>query len=85
MSRLNQPVSGGDHLVSEALYFNDPEGNGEVYQDRPSSGWEWNNGFIKMDTLEVDAQDLISHCTENGWQGFPSDGKLGHLHLKHII
>ena len=28
MSRLNQPVGGGDHLVSEALYFNDPEGNG---------------------------------------------------------
>ena len=83
MSRLNQPVGGGDHLVSEALYFNDPEGNGiEVYQDRPSSGWEWENGFIKMDTLEVDAQDLISHRTEKGWQGFPSDGKLGHLHLK---
>ena len=61
MSSLNQPVGGGDHLVSEALYFNDPEGNGiEVYQDRPSSGWEWENGFIKMDTLEVDAQDLIS-------------------------
>ena len=39
MSSLNQPVGGGDHLVSEALYFNDPEGNGiEVYQDRPS---EW--------------------------------------------
>ena len=31
----------------------------------PSSGWEWENGFIKMDTLEVDAQDLISHRTEN--------------------
>ena len=28
MSSLNQPVGGGDHLVSEALYFNDPEGNG---------------------------------------------------------
>ena len=37
-----------------------------LYQDRPSSGWEWENGFIKMDTLEVDAQDLISHRTENG-------------------
>ena len=28
MSRLNQPVGGGDHLVSEALYFNDQEGKG---------------------------------------------------------
>ena len=25
MSSLNQPVGGGDHLVSEALYFNDPK------------------------------------------------------------
>ena len=34
MSSLNQPVGGGDHLVSEALYFKYPEGNGiEVYQD----------------------------------------------------
>lgn len=83
MSRLNQPVGGGDHLVSEALYFNDPEGNGiEVYQDRPSSNWDWDNGFIQMDTLEVDANDLISHRTESGWQGFPANGKIGHLHLK---
>ena len=35
--QLNIAVGGGDHLVSEALYFADPEGNGiEVYQDRPT-------------------------------------------------
>jgi hypothetical protein len=34
--------------------FNDPEGNGiEVYRDRPSSSWEWQNGKVKMDTLGV--------------------------------
>ena len=32
-----------DHLVSEAFYFNDPEGNGiELYWDRPRSNWSWN-------------------------------------------
>ena len=47
----------GDPLVSEALYFNDPEGNGiEVYRDSPSSSWEWQNGKVKMDTIEVDSQ-----------------------------
>jgi catechol 2,3-dioxygenase len=30
-----------DHLVSEALYLTDPEGNGiEIYVDRPSSEWQ---------------------------------------------
>ena len=54
-SQLNIAVGGGDHLVSEALYFNDPEGNGiEVYQDRPDEGWQWSDGFVKMDTLQVD-------------------------------
>ncbi|MDM5686258.1 hypothetical protein P7996_15695, partial [Staphylococcus aureus] len=54
---------------SEALYFNDPEGNGiEVYRDRPSSSWEWQNGKVKMDTLEVDSQvyQLISDELNDG-------------------
>lgn len=82
-SQLNIAVGGGDHLVSEALYFNDPEGNGvEVYQDRPDEGWQWNDGFVKMDTLQVDANDLIAQRSKEGWQGWPEDGIIGHLHLK---
>lgn len=54
-----------------ALYFNDPEGNGiEVYQDRPDEGWQWNDGFVKMDTLQVDANDLIAQRSKK-------DGKVG--------
>lgn len=83
VSQLNIPVGGGDHLVSEALYFADPEGNGiEVYQDRSADGWQWNDGFVKMDTLEVDANDLIAQRSKEGWQGWPDNGKIGHLHLK---
>lgn len=76
-------VGGGDHLVSEALYFADPEGNGiEIYYDRPKAGWIWNDNKVKMDTLEVDANDLVEQRSENGWQGMPDDAKIGHLHLK---
>jgi catechol-2,3-dioxygenase len=41
MSRLTF-TDASDHLVSEAIYFNDPEGNGiEVYADRSCEAWVW--------------------------------------------
>ena len=39
------------------------------YQDRPDEGWQWNDGFVKMDTLQVDANDLIAQRSKEGWQG----------------
>lgn len=48
-----------DHAVSEAVYFNDPDGNGvELYRDRPSDEWPRNpDGTLAMvnDRLDVDA------------------------------
>ena len=73
-NNLNIAMGGGDHLVSEALYFTDPEGNGiEVYHDRPSEDWVWRDGFVKMDTLEVNVNDLMAqkyhhHIATNSWQ-----------------
>lgn len=45
-----------DHLVSEALYARDPEGNGiEVYRDRPRAEWpDGPDGRVAMDTLPLD-------------------------------
>ena len=42
------PLQGAsDHLVSEAIYLADPEGNGiEVYWDRPSETWAWRDGML---------------------------------------
>ena len=42
MLRSGYPLGGqADHLVSEALYLTDPDGNGiEVYRDRPRSDWK---------------------------------------------
>src|SRR5699024_2645546 len=45
-------------------------------------GWSWEGTKVKMDTLEVDVNDLVAQRTETGWQGMPDDSKIGHLHLK---
>ncbi|MCD8891941.1 VOC family protein [Staphylococcus nepalensis] len=83
VSQLNIPVGGGDHLVSEALYLNDPEGNGiEVYYDRSENEWLWKDNKVKMDTLQVDINNLLKQRTEIGWKKMPSNAKIGHLHLK---
>lgn len=70
----------GDHLVSEAFYFNDPEGNGlEIYFDRPAETWQWENGQVKMDTLYIDPLGYIqSYASERS----DTDKKIGHIHLK---
>jgi catechol 2,3-dioxygenase len=70
----------GDHLVSEAFYFNDPEGNGvELYFDRPSYTWQWKDGQIVMDTLYIDPLNYINqHASEKA----AADKKLGHIHLR---
>ncbi|UXR78774.1 MULTISPECIES: VOC family protein [unclassified Staphylococcus] len=76
-------VSGGDHIVSQAIYFNDPEGNGiEVYADRDSATWTWQGDQVVMDTLELDGNRLLEIAGDTLWQGMPNDAKIGHLHLK---
>jgi catechol 2,3-dioxygenase len=56
------PFTGAaDHLVSEALYLNDPDGNGiEIYCDRDPSTWPRENGEIKMATLPLDLESLLA-------------------------
>jgi catechol 2,3-dioxygenase len=60
------PLTGAsDHLVSEALYLHDPDGNGiELYWDRDSSVWPRSNGQIEMATLPLDLADLLSELPE---------------------
>lgn len=57
------PLTGAsDHGVSEALYLDDPDGNGvELYWDRPRELWEYNaDGSIVMYTRPLDLQSLLS-------------------------
>ncbi|HEY6799505.1 MAG TPA: VOC family protein [Agromyces sp.] len=77
-----------DHLVSEAFYFNDPEGNGvELYFDRDRSQWSWTHGQIEMSTLFLDPNEFLrEHLTETaaaaaaGGLGL-GDAVVGHVHL----
>ena len=75
----------GDHLVSEALYLDDPDGNGiELYYDRPRSVWEFEDGKVKMDTLSVDIESLLAEgaADTTPWTGIPNGTTMGHVHLK---
>jgi catechol 2,3-dioxygenase len=74
-------LGASDHAVSEALYFSDPDGNGiEVYRDRPSNEWQWNNNQVKMVTEMLDGESLLAESKEE-WKGVPRDTKMGHIHL----
>ncbi len=72
-----------DHLVSEAVYLNDPEGNGiEIYVDRPSHIWTGDGGRIVMATDPLDLDSLHKASLETSWSGFPDEGVVGHVHLQ---
>lgn len=79
-----QPLQGAsDHIVSEAIYLADPEGNGiEVYADHPPSRWRGADGEIRMTTDPLDRQDLLAAAGGTVWAGFPEGGVIGHIHLQ---
>lgn len=73
-----------DHLVSEALYLRDPEGNGvEVYRDRPRDDWPTtDDGHVDMQTLPLDLDDLGSAGSGDHVDGLPPGTDIGHVHLE---
>jgi catechol 2,3-dioxygenase len=73
-----------DHLVSEALYLNDPEGNGiEIYRDRPRDEWRYTNGELEMATLPLDLDALVAELRDAEPDGarMPEETRIGHVHL----
>jgi catechol 2,3-dioxygenase len=83
---LGLPLPGqGDHLVSEALYISDIDGNGiEIYRDRPRSEWHWDNGQVRMASDPVDIKGVLAEAEQDGepWTGFPDGTRVGHIHLQ---
>jgi catechol 2,3-dioxygenase len=74
-----------DHLVSEAFYFTDPEGNGvELYVDRERSQWQYRNGELQMATLYLDPNAYLQrHLDENTVATVAqTSGRVGHVHLQ---
>jgi len=78
------PLTGAsDHAVSEAIYLDDPEGNGiEVYSDRPQNLWQQEDGMIRMTTVGLDLNDLAAAGAGQNWSGAPLGLRIGHVHLR---
>jgi catechol 2,3-dioxygenase len=72
-----------DHLVSEAIYLDDPEGNGiEVYRDRLPEEWTWSGDRIKMATDRLDLDNLAADAGNMAYAGAPEGLRIGHIHLR---
>ena len=62
LHRAFYPFTGfADHGVSEALYLDDPDGNGvELYWDKPKDQWPKNSdGSLQMYTKPIDLEGLL--------------------------
>lgn len=72
-----------DHLVSEALYLDDPDGNGiEIYHDRPRDEWRTSpDGNIEMATLRLNLREVLDSGGSEDWHGPPPGTTVGHMHL----
>jgi catechol 2,3-dioxygenase len=93
LAQARWPLDGAsDHLVSEALYLSDPDGNGiEIYRDRPRSEWRYEDGTLQMSTLPLDLHDLLGELDLAGAEpgtlppvpaAVPGATTIGHVHLQ---
>jgi catechol 2,3-dioxygenase len=86
LAETRWPLDGAsDHLVSEALYLSDPDGNGiEIYRDRPHDQWRYKDGALEMATLPLDLHDVLTELPDGGdtADGMPAGTQMGHVHLQ---
>ncbi|MBG6217553.1 catechol 2,3-dioxygenase [Arthrobacter sp. CAN_A6] len=82
-------VGSADHLVSEAFYFADPEGNGiELYFDKPRDTWQWTGSgaqkSVVMDNVALPARTYLEdYLTEDAVTGqTQAAAGVGHVHLQ---
>lgn len=84
------PLDGAsDHLVSEAIYLSDPDGNGiEIYRDRPRDEWPRSSDQLQMATLPLDLNDVLGELNSLGEGGIgdlatlAAGTRIGHVHLQ---
>jgi catechol 2,3-dioxygenase len=71
-----------DHLVSEALYIDDPDGLGiEIYRDRPRNEWRAAGRQLEMASNPLDFESVVAEGGPQPWSGMPSGTTIGHVHL----
>jgi len=85
LAEARYPIGGAsDHLVSEALYLDDPDGNGlEIYADRPRSAWPRAGAGVRMTTDPFDVEGVLAELEgdPSPFAGLPAGTTLGHMHL----
>ncbi|MGN7409026.1 MULTISPECIES: VOC family protein [unclassified Sporosarcina] len=83
LSKQGIPLASSDHLVSEALYLNDLDGNGiEIYIDRSPSEWVWQEEEVAMTVDPLDFENLLAiSSSDSAWRGMPEGTVMGHIHL----
>lgn len=86
LQAVSYPLIGASHHgVSEALYLEDPEGNGiEVYADTPDNSWKRHEDHpeqLDMVTRRLDLDSLLKAGHDQIWSGAPADMVMGHIHL----
>ncbi|MFP3854033.1 MAG: VOC family protein, partial [Anaerolineales bacterium] len=73
---------GADHLVSEAIYLADPEGNGiELYRDRPRDEWPYLDGELQMATDPLDWDGVLAAASGEAGRTMSEGTVMGHVHL----
>ena len=91
------PLHGASHhLVSEALYLGDPDGNGiEIYRDLPRDQWRWDGSSVEMATLPLDLDAILDELPADVLDAarggavdpasvptLPAGTVVGHVHLQ---
>jgi catechol 2,3-dioxygenase len=86
LAEARWPLDGvADHLVSEAMYLSDPDGNGiELYRDRPRADWRYDGGQLQMATLPLDLRNLAAEldAADGPQPAAPAGTVIGHVHLQ---
>jgi catechol 2,3-dioxygenase len=82
LAELRVRAGSADHLVSEALYLNDPDGLGiEVYADRPRANWRQRGRELLMAVDPLDVEALLDAAGGDRWTALPAGTVIGHVHL----
>ncbi|MBN2268923.1 MAG: VOC family protein [Acholeplasmataceae bacterium] len=83
LSSSHYPITGAsDHGVSEAIYLDDPDGNGiEIYVDKDPSIWTKENQELSMVTLPLNIQKLMNEDDQKIYDQIHENTILGHIHL----
>ena len=72
-----------DHVFSEAVYLEDPDGiTIEVYADRPRDAWPSRaGGDLPLVSDPLDFAGLVDAAGQRDWQGVPRGAGVGHMHF----